>query len=220
METIVTPAIEEYCTAHSSRPSSLLDEVQEYTIRNCTDAQMLVGPLEAAFLQLLVHITGARRILEIGTFTGYSALAMAEALPKDGQLITCENDAKAADVARRFFARSPHAHKITLRFGPALETLDGLSRPQALDLVFLDADKENYVNYYERALPRVKPGGLIVADNVLWYGRVLSPEPDPADRMPEATRAIVQFNEHVRGDQRVECVMLPMRDGVSIIRKR
>lgn len=219
METIVTPAIEEYCTAHSARPSALLDEVQAYTIRNCPGAQMLVGPLEAALLQLLVRATAARRILEIGTFTGYSALAMAEALPQDGALVTCENDAAAADIARRFFARSPHAHKITLRFGPALETLETLPLQPPLDFVFLDADKENYVNYYERTLRMLKPGGIIVADNVLWSGRVLAPQPEP-DPMPAATRALVQFNEHVRDDARVDCVMIPMRDGVSLIRKR
>jgi caffeoyl-CoA O-methyltransferase len=219
MENIVAVAIEEYCTAHSSPPSALLEEVQDYTIRNCTDAQMLVGPLEAAFLQLLVRITGARRVLEIGTFTGYSALAMAEALPQDGQLITCENDANAAEIARRFFARTPHAHKIALRFGSALETLDALPAQQSFDLVFLDADKENYIHYYERVLGRVKTGGLIVADNVLWSGRVLAP-PRHADPMPAATRAIVQFNDHVRNDSRIDCVMIPMRDGVSVIRKR
>lgn len=219
MQTIVTPVIEEYCTAHSSRPSSLLEEVQEYTIRNRPDAQMLVGPLEAAFLQLLVRMTGARRILEIGTFTGYSALAMAEALPDDGELVTCENDAKAADVARGFFARSPHAHKITLRFGPALDTLNRLPAQPPLDLVFLDADKENYIHYYERCLRMLKAGGMIVADNVLWSGRVLAPQSE-SDPMPAATRALVQFNEHVREDERVDCVMVPMRDGVSLIRKR
>lgn len=219
METIVTPAIEAYCTAHSSRPSALLNEVEEYTIRNCTDARMLVGPLEAAFLQLLVRITGARRILEIGTFTGYSALAMAEALPEDGQLITCDNDAKAAEIARGFFARSPHAHKITLRFGPALDTLDQLPAQQSLDLVFLDADKENYINYYERSLDMLRPGGLIAADNVLWSGRVLHP-PKKSDPLPAATRALVQFNDRIRDDSQVERVMIPMRDGISLIRKR
>lgn len=226
---LTPPAIEEYCTTHSSPPSALLAEVHAYTSRNCAEAQMVIGPLEAALLQLLVRATAARRILEVGTFTGYSALAMAEALPADGEIVTCENDPKHAEIAARFFARSPHAHKIALRFGSALDTIAALSDARPLDLVFLDADKENYINYYERTLPRLKAGGLVVADNVLWYGRVLD-QPDSgrgpvttgtaAPAASEATLAIVQFNALVRRDPRVECVMIPMRDGVSVIRKR
>jgi caffeoyl-CoA O-methyltransferase len=223
MDSIVRPAIEEYCTAHSAAPSALLAEVHAYTIRNCASAQMLIGPLEAAFLQLLVRATNVRRILEIGTFTGYSALAMAEALPPNGEIITCDIDPQHADIAQRFFARSPHGHKITLRLGPALDTLRRLPADLPYDLVFIDADKENYLAYYEQALPLVKTSGLIVADNVLWYGRVLHPEEKSdgvGDKTSEATRAIVKFNAHVRDDTRVECVMLPLRDGVSLIRKR
>ncbi|HEY8554251.1 MAG TPA: class I SAM-dependent methyltransferase, partial [Burkholderiales bacterium] len=186
---------------------------QAYTTRNCADAQMVVGPLEAALLQLLVRLSGARRVLEIGTFTGYSALAMAEALPPDGRLITCEIDPKHADIAERFFARSPHGKKIALRRGPALETLAALDGEAPFDLVFIDADKENYGNYYERALSLLRSGGLIVADNVLWYGKVLAPQ-------AASDRAMAHFNERVRSDTRVECVMLPLRDGVSVIRKR
>ncbi|MFL6623726.1 MAG: O-methyltransferase [Sulfurifustis sp.] len=215
MESIVHPGIEDYCTVHSSGPSPLLEEVQAFTTRNCADAQMLIGPLEAAFLQLLVRLSGTRRVLEIGTFTGYSALAMAEALPPDGEIMTCEIDVARAEIARGFFARSPHGRKIVLRVGPALHAFDALSDAHPFDLVFLDADKENYINYYERALPRLKVGGMIVADNVLWYGRVL----DKKDEA-ESTRAIVDFNDLVRRDPRVECVMLPLRDGVSVIRKR
>ena len=210
---LVPAAVESYCEAHSSAPSPLLAELQAYTTRNCADAQMVVGPLEAALLQLLVRLSGARRVLEIGTFTGYSALAMAEALPPDGRLITCEIDPRHADIAERFFARSPHGRKITLRRGPALETLAALDTEASFDLVFIDADKENYGNYYERALPLLRSGGLIVADNVLWYGRVLAPQ-------AASDRAVAHFNDRVRSDTRVECVMLPLRDGVSVIRKR
>lgn len=213
MEPIVSPVIESYCTAHSSSPSPLLTEIHDYTTGNCADAQMLIGPLQAAFLQLLVRVSGARRILEIGTFTGYSAIAMAEALPADGKLLTCEVDPKHAEIANGFFKRSPHGTKISLQFGPALATLDRMPAEPPLDLVFLDADKENYVNYYEKALPRLKAGGLIVADNVLWSGRVLKPQ-------QESDRALVQFNERVQSDARVDCVMVPVRDGVSLIRKR
>jgi caffeoyl-CoA O-methyltransferase len=152
-------------------------------------------------------------VLEIGTFTGYSALCMAEALPKNGRLITCEIKSQHAEIAQSFFDRSPHGRKIRLRLGPALETLANLPASAIFDLVFLDADKENYVNYYEAVLPRLWSGGLIVADNVLWSGRVLAPK-------KKTDRAVVRFNKHVQRDPRVECVMLPVRDGVSLIRKR
>ena len=155
----------------------------------------------------------ARCVLEIGTFTGYSALCMAEALPAKGKLTTCEIKPEHADIARSFFARSPHGHKIKIHLGPAIETLAGLPVSASIDFVFLDADKENYVNYYEAVLPCLRPGGLIVADNVLWSGRVLAPK-------KKSDRAVVRFNNHVRRDPRVECVMLPVRDGVSLIRKR
>lgn len=212
MEPIVSSAIETYCAVHSSPPSALLTEVQTYTNRNCDNAGMVVGPLEAALLRLLVQISGATCILEIGTFTGYSALAMAEALPDDGSLITCEIDPKHAEIANSFFQRSAPGRKISLRLGPALDTLDALPADIPLDFVFLDADKENYVNYFNTVIPRLKPGGLIIADNVLWSGRVLNPS-------DETDRAVVAFNERVRADRRVECAMLPVRDGVSVIRK-
>ena len=209
---IVPKAIDAYCEAHSTAPSPLLTEVQEYTTRNCADAQMVVGPLEGTLLRLLVRATNARRILEIGTFTGYSAIAMAEAMPDDGRLITCEIDAKHAEIATGFFKRSAHGHKISLRLGPALETLANLSAEAPFDMVFLDADKENYLNYYEKVLPMLGAGALILADNVLWSGRVLEPR-------EASDQALVQFNKHVRADPRVECVMLSLRDGVSLIRK-
>lgn len=215
MEPIVPPAIEEYCLAHSSASSALLQELHAYTSKNVANAQMLIGPLEAAFLQLMVRATGTKRVLEIGTFTGYSALAMAAALPTDGAIITCEVDAKHAEIAKDFFAKSPDGRKITLRFGAALDTLRELPPTPSFDFVFVDADKENYINYYEQVLPRLRTGGLIVADNVLWSGRVLT-----EDRMSGATQAIVRFNDHVRQDPRIECVMVPLRDGVSLIRKR
>jgi caffeoyl-CoA O-methyltransferase len=212
MKPIVSPEIEAYCAAHSSASSSLLAELYDYTTRNIPNAQMLVGPWEAAFLQTLVRISGARLVLEIGTFTGYSALAVAEALPADGKIITCEVDDKHAAIARTFFTRSDHAHKIELRFGPALKTLQTLPLEPAFDLVFVDADKENYLKYYEAVLPRLKNGGLILADNVLWSGRVLAPN-------AETDYAIVAFNAAVRADTRVRCVMVPIRDGVSVIQK-
>lgn len=212
MKAIIPRKIEEYCLRHTSARDTLLRELEKYTNRHRADAQMLIGPHEGALLAMLVRLTGARRILEIGTFTGYSALCMAEALPAKGKLTTCEIKPEHADIARSFFARSSHGRKIKIRLGPALETLAGLPVSATFDLVFLDADKESYVNYYEAVLPRLRPGGLIIADNVLWSGQVLVPK-------NKTDRAVVRFNKHVRRDLRVECVMLPVRDGVSLIRK-
>lgn len=212
MKTIVPQKIEGYCLHHTTARDKLLRELEKYTNRHCADAQMLIGPHEGALLAMLVRLTGARRILEIGTFTGYSALCMAEALPRNGKLTTCEIKPERADIARAFFARSPHGHKIKIHLGPAIETLAGLPASASFDFVFLDADKENYVSYYEAVLPRLRRGGLIVADNVLWSGRVLAPK-------KKTDRAVVAFNKHVHRDTRVECVMLPVRDGVSLIRK-
>jgi len=213
MKPILPKKIEEYCLRHTSPRGKLLGELEKYTRQHCVDAQMLIGPHEGALLALLVRLTGARRVLEIGTFTGYSALCMAEALPEDGELNTCEINPERAGIAQSFFDRSAYGHKIKLRPGPALETLASLPASADLDFVFIDADKENYVNYYEAVVPRLRPGGVIVADNVLWSGRVLAPK-------NKTDRAVVKFNKHVRRDPRVECVMLPVRDGVSLIRKR
>ena len=213
MDAIVPAAIDAYCTAHSTKPSALLQEIQEYTNRNQPDAQMLIGPLEAAFLQMLIRASGARRILEVGMFTGYSAVAMAEALPRDGTILTCEIDAERAAIGRSFFARSPHGGKIELRVGAALDTLRALPREPTFDMAFIDADKENYSSYYDEILPRTKAGGLIVADNTLWSGRVLSPQ-KPSDH------AVVRFNRMVADDARVESALLPVRDGIMVIRKK
>jgi caffeoyl-CoA O-methyltransferase len=171
---------------------------------------MLTGPVEGMLLQFLVWATGARRVLEIGTFTGFSAQMMAEALPDDGLLVTCENDPKAAILAIEYFSKSPHGHKIELRMGPALETMRSMTVP--FDLVFIDADKEAYVDYYDQALELLSARGIIVVDNVLWGGRVLNPS-EPSDH------AIAKFNTHVRGDSRVRHVMLPVRDGVMLVRR-
>lgn len=166
--------------------------------------------MEGLLLRTLVQVSGARRVLELGTFTGYSALSMATGLPDDGQLITCDVDPEATSMAKRYWARSPHGSKIELRLGPALETLASLDGP--FDMVFIDADKESYINYWEACLPKVRPGGIIAVDNVLWYGKVL----DPSEL---SDFAIVAFNEHVLKDERVESVMLTVRDGVTLARK-
>ena len=212
MKAIIPRKIEEYCLRHTTMRDKLLRELEKYTQRYCADAQMLIGPHEGALLAMLVRLTGARRVLEIGTFTGYSALCMAEALPAKGKITTCELKPEHADIARSFFDRSPHGRKIRLRLGVALETLAALPASANFDFVFIDADKENYVNYYEAVLPHLRSDGIVVADNVLWSGRVLAPK-------KKTDRAVVAFNKHVHRDPRVECVMLPVRDGVSLIRK-
>ena len=173
---------------------------------------MLTGKVEGAFLRMLVRVTGARKVVEIGTFTGYAALMMAEGLPADGELVTCDISEEYASIARRYFDRSPHGKKIRLVLAPAAGTLRGIP-DGSVDFVFIDADKGSYLVYYEESVRILRSGGLIPADNVLWYGRVLSPEDDDS-------RAIVSFNCKVMSDDRVEKVMLPVRDGVYLIRKR
>mgnify|MGYP003423433876 CR=1 FL=1 len=213
MDNLVPKPIEDYAAAHSQTPSPLLDELEAYTNTHCAMPQMLVGRLEGGLLKMLVRLSGARRILEIGLYTGYSALTMAEALGDDGVIVSCEINQETADIAQSFFDRSPHGRKITLRMGPALDTLAVLPTDPPFDLVFLDADKENYLKYYEAALPRLRPGGLLVADNVLWSGAVLDPKRD-------SDRALVAFNKKVHQDPRVEHVMLTVRDGVMLVYKR
>ena len=203
----VSESIQRYADEFSSPEPGLFAELARETRATQVDPQMMVGHGEGLLLRLLVRMSGARRVLEIGTFTGYSALAMASGLPEGGEVITCDVDPKATALARRFWDRSPHGRRITLRLGPALETIASLAG--LFDLVFIDADKPNYIRYWEAVLPRVRGGGVIVADNVLWSGRVL----DPKD---EDDRALAAFNGHVRKDPRVEHVMLPIRDGITI----
>ena len=173
---------------------------------------MMVGRLEGGFLAALVRLTGAKRILELGTFTGYSSISMASALPDDGRIITCDVDPDATAIARRYMDESGHGDKIEIRLGPALETIETLEGP--FDLVFIDADKPNYANYYEAALPLLAENGVLIADNVLWSGRVVEPDGD------ESTEAIMAFNEHVKNDSRVVSVMLTVRDGMTLVQKR
>ncbi len=213
MKRLVRGTIEDYCREHSASPSALLQDLEAYTIAHCAQSQMLTGALEGTLLRILVQLTGARRILEIGMFTGYSALTMAEALTEDGTILACDVNPETTAIAHSFFERSPHGRKIEVHLGPALETLAALPPDRKFDLVFIDADKESYLDYYEATLPRLCSGGLLVADNVLWSGAVLKPE-RPSDH------AIVAFNDHVKRDTRVENVMLSVRDGVTLARKR
>ncbi|MGK3967307.1 O-methyltransferase [Sorangium sp. So ce118] len=212
MPPIANPELERYAHDHTEPPPALLDELREYTRAHDPRAGMQVGRIEGTLLGVLVALMQARRVLEIGTFTGYSALSMAQALPPDGELITCDLDPEVARVARSFFDRSEHGKKIRIAVGDALDTIRALPASPPFDLVFIDADKVRYSTYYEEALPRLRRGGLIVADNTLWSGEVLAPE-------TEDGRALAAFNDLVVRDRRVEKVMLTVRDGVTLARK-
>ncbi|NUO51606.1 MAG: methyltransferase domain-containing protein [Polyangiaceae bacterium] len=212
MQPLIARELEDYVFAHTKAPQSLFEELREVTYESMQNPAMQVGRVEGALLRNLVAMSGAKRILEIGTFTGYSALSMAEALPADGRLTTCDIDPQAVAVAQRFFNKSPHGAKITIRLGDALEYVKSLTDADVLDLVFLDADKARYVDYYEAVLPRLKQGGLVVADNTLWSGRVLDPKSDD-------DKGITRFNDRVVNDPRVDNVLLAVRDGVMLARK-
>lgn len=211
MNSFVDAAIEQFARDHTKPETDLYGRLREETYRVMERPQMQVGLIEGRFLKMLVRLMDARAVLEIGMFTGYSTLMIAEGLPEDGRIITCEIDPKAEAIARKYFAESSHGHKIDVRMGPALETIKTLSRP--LDLVFIDGDKVNYSNYYEACVPLLKSGGLIVADNVLWSGKVIDPKDD-------SDRAIVAFNRLVQSDARVDNVCLTVRDGMMLAWKR
>jgi caffeoyl-CoA O-methyltransferase len=212
MAFIVDEQVEGYAEEHTTPLGELFERLAEETRAETSVPQMMVGRIEGHFLATLVRLSGARRILEFGTFTGYSSISMASALPADGRIITCDVDPEATAIARRYMDESGHGDKIEIRLGPALETIETLDGP--FDLVFIDADKANYRAYYEAALPLLAENGLIIADNVLWSGRVVEEDGD------ESTRAIKEFNEHVRADSRVVSVMLTVRDGMTLIQKR
>src|SRR5919198_2609523 len=214
MSFIVEPRVEAYAVAVSSpQPlDELFERLAAETRERTTAPQMMVGPLEGRFLELLVRLRRARRVLELGTFTGWSSIAMAWALDADGIVFTCDVDPEAQEIARRYAEEAGVANRIDYRLGPGLATMQSLDGP--FDLVFIDADKESYLDYYEAALPLLADEGLIVADNVLWSGRVAEDDPD------ERTRTIMAFNDHVRNDSRIVAVVLTVRDGMTLIRKR
>jgi caffeoyl-CoA O-methyltransferase len=201
-----------YIDSHSTPSSEQLDELVRETERSLGSPNMLSGPVVGRLLEFLIFALEARSVLEIGTFSGYSALAMAEGLPSDGRIVTLEIDETHAELARRAIAESPHAKKIEIVLGPALKSIERLPGP--FDFVFIDADKDQYLDYYEAVLPKLAPRGLIAADNTLRSGRVL----DENDKHP-ANEGIRAFNERARNDPRVRCVILSVRDGVTLIRR-
>lgn len=209
---LLSEKLERYVEAHSTAVSPLLNELAAHTRAAVPMAQMLAGPVEARLLAMLVRLTAAKHVLEIGTYTGYSALAMAEALSEGGTLLTCDINRDTTAIAQSFWERSPHGRKILLRLGPALETLASLQGEARFDLAFIDADKPNYRAYAEAILPRLRVGGLLVADNTLWSGEVVDPETEDA-------RGIAAYNDFVVGHPQLEVVQLAIRDGVTLAMK-
>src|SRR3954466_4459071 len=210
MPGIVPEDIERYALEHTTPVDARMDALAEATRATLDTPQMLSGAVEGRLLEMLLFATGARRVLEFGTYSGYSALSMARALAPDGRIYSLEVSEEHAEFARRHIAQSPYADRIEVIVGPALEAVARLDGP--FDLAFIDADKENYARYYEAALAKLSPRGLIVVDNTLWSGRVLDPESEGS----ESTIALAKFNDMVVRDERVVCVMLTVRDGVTL----
>ncbi len=208
---VVAWEAEQYAVDHTSPMSPLLEEIENYTLNETNYPSMLTGRVEGRFLQVIVTLSGARNVIDIGTFTGYSALAMAEVLDAEGRVLTIEHNSASADIAQAFFARSPHGEKIDLRLGEAINILQSLP-DKSVDLVFIDADKTNYSAYFRESMRILREGGLILVDNALWYGRIFNPQ-------DEDSKAVAAFNEEVNGDGRTEKLFLTLRDGLYLIRK-
>ena len=212
---LVSDAVDAYAEAHTSPAAAPLQALATETRATLASPQMLTGEVEGRLLEFLVFLARPRLVLEIGTYSGYSALSMAQTLPEGGRIITCELDPERVRFAERHIADAGMADRIEVREGPALATIETLDGP--FDLVFIDADKGGYLDYYEAVLPKLSEGGVIVVDNVLWSGRVAA---DPAaDDEDEQTPVLRAFNDHVQADERVVNVMLTVRDGVTLVRR-
>ena len=214
---VLTDALYDYMLAVSLRETRLQRRLREETAVNPM-SRMQISPEQGQFMALLARLTGARRCIEVGVFTGYSSLAVALALPDDGRIVACDVSEEWTAVARRYWAEAGVAHKVELRLAPALETLDSMlasGESGSFDLAFIDADKTNYLGYYQRALELLRPGGLVVVDNTLWSGRVADPAIDDAD-----TVALRHFNKLLHHDDRVDLSLLPVGDGLTLARKK
>lgn len=210
----MTEALDKYICDHSDPEPELLHRIERESNLHLLNGRMCSGHLQGRLLKMFVAMIHPRRVLELGTFSGYSALCMAEALDDDARIVTLEIDDELEDTIRHNFSRSPHGHKIEPLFGDALDIMSRFE-DEAFDLIFIDADKRRYTDYYKEALRLLCPGGFIIADNTLWYGHVIEEE---KQRDPQ-TAGIVRFNDFVAADPRVERVILPLRDGLTLIRK-
>jgi caffeoyl-CoA O-methyltransferase len=213
--TTLTPQLYAYLLAHNPPRDAVLADLAAETAKLGGWSLMQIAHEQGVFLTLLARLLGARRIVEVGTFTGYSAICLARGLAPGGRLLCCDVNEEWTGIARRYFERAGLAERIELRIAPALDTLRALPERPEIDLVFIDADKPNYRAYYETLLPRLRPGGLVVFDNVLWMGEVANPA-----NQEESTAAIRALNDHLVRDERVDTVMLPVADGVTLARKR
>ena len=214
MDAELAKIVEDYVDAHTDDVSLLLEELLAETEKITGRSRWSIGKVEGKLLQMLIKISNTKRVVEVGTFTGYSALVMAEALPEDGILTTCENSREYADIAQRYFEKSPYGQKIQLKLGPAFQSLQAIPANNA-DFVFIDADKPSYGIYFDEALRILGSGGIIFVDNVFWRSKIFKKK-----ITNDNARAIAAFNEKVMQESRVEKVMLSVRDGVYLIRKR
>jgi len=210
MTPLFTETLDAYVDAHATPLEPLLRENYEATHASLSTPQMIAGPVLGRLLRFLVAMLAPRLVLEIGTFSGYSALAMAGGLPPEGRIVTCELSPERAEFAQGYFDRSPWGDRIDLRVGPALDTVTALDGP--FDFVFIDADKDGYPGYYEAVVPKLSPRGVIAVDNTLYGG-------DVAEPMDDGDRGMAAFNAHVQADERTENVLLSVRDGVTLIRR-
>ncbi|MHC1776002.1 MAG: O-methyltransferase [Lentimicrobium sp.] len=208
------PEFEAYAVEFSSAEENVLVKLSRETHFVSTTPGMLSGNMQGLLLRMISQMLNPISVVEIGTFTGYSAICLAQGLRPDGILHTIDNNPEVAYIADKYFHESGLHHQIVQHSGNALEILPALPGP--FDLVFIDADKENYINYYEAVLPKLRKGGFILVDNVLWYGKVLNPEA----ASDKETKGIVEFNFHIRNDERIEHLLLPLRDGLMMIRKK
>jgi len=214
---IVDKRIEDYCIEKSSLPSKDCENIENYTRQNVSGANMLIGKLEGSILSFLIRAISAKRVLEIGTFTGYSALVMAENLPSDGELITVDVNVETVQLAKKYWGQSAHGHKIKSLLGNGHESVKGLEGE--FDFVFIDADKKGYLDYLKMTLDKLSPNGMIVVDNVLWSGRVVETIKEETDEHRN-TKAIQEFNDFVAGNDQLFATLLPVRDGMFLIQKR
>ncbi len=211
----LSEALHEYVVAHSSPPDQLLLDLAQETLRLFgADAGMQIGPEQGTFMRLLAQVTGARRALEVGTFTGYSAICVARGLGTDGRLLCCDVSEEFTTVARTYWQRAGLADRIELRLAPAAQTLAALPADTSFDFAFIDADKAGYVTYWDLIVPLMRPGGVLLADNTLSHGKVI----DQAEQSA-SVEGIRRFNEHAAADSRVELVLLPIGDGLTMARK-